>query len=254
MRAHEFLVSDLLEEDMGRGFARIDLSLQKGFFPGDTISIFGKRETFAIVQPCYPGDKRLNLIRMDNTIRRNAKTTIGENVVLHKMKSMAAKKVVLNPLGTSLSDAHKVAAHFIGRPLIKGDVLNVMVSHINFNRMQMVDLFKIFKGDIIGSLKFFVEKTEPTGVVKIEEDTKLVFKDKEKIPAYKEFITQSLQPYHDQVYQALVLKEVTKIQKKVKKLQLGVSQGAKKELERQKRKLLAKINRKVKDLSRKRPK
>src|SRR3989304_3201848 len=95
-------VVEALQDDASKGIARIDPTLMKslGLNRGDVILIKGQRETVAIVDRAYPADVGEGIIRIDGLIRRNAKTSVGENVVIGKALTKPAAKV-------SIARAHR---------------------------------------------------------------------------------------------------------------------------------------------------
>ena len=93
-------VVEALQDDAYKGVARIDPNLMKlmDLKRGDIISIKGDRETVAIVDRAYPADVGEKIIRIDGLIRRNAKTSVGEMVVINKVPVKAASKIILSPI------------------------------------------------------------------------------------------------------------------------------------------------------------
>ncbi|MEK6901443.1 MAG: AAA family ATPase, partial [Nanoarchaeota archaeon] len=79
-------VMEAVQDDVNKGIVKIDSSFMRqiGVNVGEVIEIKGERSTAAIVDRAYPGDIGLNIIRMDGNIRRNARTSIGEMVIVQK--------------------------------------------------------------------------------------------------------------------------------------------------------------------------
>src|SRR3989338_87253 len=92
-------VVEALQDDAYKGIARIDPQLMKlmGLNRGDLISIKGGRETVAIVDRAYPADVGEQIIRIDGLIRKNAKTGVGEAVIVSKANAKPALKVSIAP-------------------------------------------------------------------------------------------------------------------------------------------------------------
>ena len=92
-------VVEALQDDVYKGFARIDPNLMKiiGLNRGDLISIKGARETIAMVDRAYPADVGENIIRIDGLIRKNARIGVGEIVIVKKAQAIPAKKVSIAP-------------------------------------------------------------------------------------------------------------------------------------------------------------
>src|SRR3989338_3525054 len=78
-------VVEALQDDAYKGIARIDPQIMKSLnlMRGDVILIqgAGARETVAIVDRAYPADVEEGIIRIDGLIRRNAKASVGENII-----------------------------------------------------------------------------------------------------------------------------------------------------------------------------
>src|SRR3989338_3189632 len=92
-------VAEAVQDDVNKGVVRIDSTMMKeiGVSPGDIVEIECKRKTVAVADRSYPGDLGLNIIRMDGITRRNAKTSIGEVVIIKKAEVKEAKKVTIAP-------------------------------------------------------------------------------------------------------------------------------------------------------------
>src|SRR3990167_5708353 len=92
-------VVEALQDDAYKGVARIDPQLMRalGLNRGDVILVKGDRETSAIVDRAYPADVGEKIIRIDGLIRRNAKTGVGEQVIVKKANILPAKKVSIAP-------------------------------------------------------------------------------------------------------------------------------------------------------------
>jgi len=82
----------------------------------------------AIVDRSLPGDIGLNIIRMDGLIRRNAKTTIGEQVTIIKGDIKEAKKITIAPArkGIMIKASPEVFKQgLLGRAVVKGDIVSL---------------------------------------------------------------------------------------------------------------------------------
>ena len=92
-------VVEALQDDAYKGIARIDAEIMKtlGVRRGDAILIKGNRETVAIVDRAYPADVGEGIIRIDGILRKNAKTGIGDRVVVSKAEVKEAKKIIIAP-------------------------------------------------------------------------------------------------------------------------------------------------------------
>src|SRR3989344_2499504 len=119
-------VVEALQDDAYKGIARIDPQLMRamGLARGDIICIKGGRETVAIVDRAYPADVGENIIRIDGLIRRNARTSVGEQVIVRKANIKAAVKVAIAPAQKGISvhaDPEMLKNGLLGRPVTKGD-------------------------------------------------------------------------------------------------------------------------------------
>ncbi len=123
-------VVEALQDDAYKGIARIDPGLMKmlGLNRGDVISIKGGRETVAIVDRAYPADVGEGIIRIDGLIRRNAKTGVGENVIISKAAAKPAAKVAIAPAQQGIivhGDPEMFKNGLLGRAVMKGDILSL---------------------------------------------------------------------------------------------------------------------------------
>ena len=121
-------VADAMTRDVGSGVARINRDIMKkiGVKTGDVIEIKGRRSTFAAAWPSKWGDRRKNIIRIDDLTRKNSECLLNDEVTISKViKVRQAEDVVFAPVETSLNaDSHLinyVKPRIINRPLIEGD-------------------------------------------------------------------------------------------------------------------------------------
>ena len=87
------------QSDVGRSIARIDPACMEklDLLDGDIIEIEGKKLTAATVASSQ-SDIGLGIIRIDGYMRKNAGTSIGEEVTVRHADEKEAKKVVLAPV------------------------------------------------------------------------------------------------------------------------------------------------------------
>jgi len=199
-------VVEALQDDAYKGIARIDPTLMKslGLNRGDVISIRGGKETVAIVDRAYPADLGEGIIRIDGLIRRNAKTSVGENVVVGKALIKPAEKVIIGPIlqeGMSLriqGNPEMFKNGLLGRAVVKGDILSLGGTQRRKDLMgdDFSNIFGGGFGDIFGSfgfsgfqqIKFMVVSTSPNQSCVITESTEVQLSSKaveiteEKIP------------------------------------------------------------------------
>ena len=151
-------VAEAYKSDVGRMIARLDSQTMKelGLKAGDVILIHGKSDCPATVWRARPQDEGLGMIRIDGIIRRNAGTSIGEEVEIKKADFKDASSITLAPM-EEIELSGDVEGFFksrlVDKPVMKGIVLS----------------FSIF-GSI---LHFKVTSTSPQGVVLVRESTNI---------------------------------------------------------------------------------
>ena len=185
-------VAESLQDDAYKGIARIDFEIMKelGVHRGDIIIIKGERETVAIADKAYPADVGEGIIRVDGIIRKNARTGVGENVIINKAEIREAKKVVIAPAQKGIRVQGDLKPGLLGRAVIKGDIL--VLGGVNRRRNLMNDEFGM--DDIFGNLndifggfgnlggiqqiRFIVANTNPNGPCIITENTEIALTNK----------------------------------------------------------------------------
>ena len=87
------------QADVGRSIARIDPACMEklDLLDGDMIEIEGRKLTATTVASSQ-SDIGLGIIRIDGYIRKNAGTSLGEEVIVRKAQVKEAQKVVLAPV------------------------------------------------------------------------------------------------------------------------------------------------------------
>jgi len=155
-------VVEALQDDAYKGIARVDGNLMKKMKlqRGDIISVKGTRETFVVVDRGYPSDTGENIIRIDGITRKNAKTGIGEQVIIKKAELKETKKITIAPAQKGImvqiqGDPEGLKQRLIGMGLAKGDLL-VLGASGGQRRKDMMsdefgDLFSDFS-DIFGQM------------------------------------------------------------------------------------------------------
>lgn len=193
-------VMEALQEEAYKGIVRIDAQNMReiNIRPGDIVEIEGVRKTVGIADRAYPTDVGQNVIRMDGILRRNAKTSLGENVTIRKAEVKEATSVTIAPAQTNISiqaDPFIFKRGLLGRPVYKGD--QIALGGTTRRKTTMTgspfeDIFDFFEQDEgspfgFGKLKFLILHTEPKNApVIITEGTKLNLKSKiEEVPEEK---------------------------------------------------------------------
>lgn len=185
-------VMESLQEDAYKGIARIDTEIMQplGLRRGDIISIKGERETVAIIDRSYPADVGEGIIRIDGLIRRNAKTSIGEQVIISKAKIKPAKKVTIAPAQHGImiqGDPEMFKNGLLGRAAVKGDIISLGGTRRRQDLMSeempdifgdLTELFGNFRFSGFQQIKFLVVSTSPAQPVVITEDTEVVLNAK----------------------------------------------------------------------------
>ena len=183
-------VVEAVQDDVNKGIVRIDSAYMRqiGVRPGDIVEITGKRTTLAIADRAYPGDVGLNIIRMDGITRRNARTSIGEVVIVRKSTDVQeAKKVIIAPAKKGIfvrASPQILKQGLLGRIVTKGDILALGGATKRRTTMSnspfFDDIFSSMFEDVMpgfgfSSLKFVVVDVVPKKGV-ISELTEIVFK------------------------------------------------------------------------------
>ncbi|HXH11744.1 MAG TPA: CDC48 family AAA ATPase [Alphaproteobacteria bacterium] len=151
-------------EDTGRGIAKLapeDLDAL-GLAIGDMVSLMGKRRTVAKAMRTYVKDTNKGFIALDQVLRANAQTAIGEQVTVQKIQVQTAQRVALTPLSavpaTVTDDELRELLRLLeGLPVATGDKLRPNTAG--------------FK-----NWEFAVAETVPDGAVVIRAGTTLTIK------------------------------------------------------------------------------
>jgi len=188
-------VAEALQDDAYKGIARIDFEVMRelDIKRGDVVLIKGGKETVAIADKAYPADVSEGIIRVDGIIRKNARTGVGENVVVQKANVKEAKKVMIAPGQKGIMVQGDLKPGLLGRSVIKGDI--VVLGGVKRRRDLMGDDFgmddifgnlnEMFGGMGFGSLggnmqqiRFVIVNTNPNQACIITENTDVVLSSK----------------------------------------------------------------------------
>jgi len=163
------------QADVGRSIARIDPACMEklDLLDGDMIEIEGRKLTATIVASSQ-SDIGLGIIRIDGYIRKNAGTSLGEEVTVRKAQVKEAQKVVLAPVDQKIMIRGDVKGAFQGRVLSKGDIIVTGIRQQQQTAMRgslFDEFFRDTMTDVspMGELKLAVVSTKPAGAVKITE-------------------------------------------------------------------------------------
>ncbi len=183
-------VAEAIQDDVNKGIVRIDSNFMKqiDLRVGNIVELEGERKTVGIVDRAYPGDIGLNIIRMDGLTRRNARTGLGEMVIIRKADVKEAKKVVIAPakkeMTVKIFQPDVLKQSILGRAVVKGDLLSLGGTGRRRTAMRQShsfeDIFDIFEEEIMGlgalaEMKFVVVDTLPKMAVVITDQTDVVF-------------------------------------------------------------------------------
>ncbi|HLB69760.1 MAG: CDC48 family AAA ATPase [Candidatus Methanoperedens sp.] len=154
-------VAEAHHRDVGKDVARIDRHLMEKLTisSGDVVLLLGKEKTCAVTVPAYPEDEGLELIRIDGSIRTNARVGLDDKIYVQKCTAQSANRAVLAPtqqfrLVGGPQYLHRVLE---GRPLMKGQRVRVET--------------------VSNPLSFIVVSTQPAGPVIVTRSTNIVVKE-----------------------------------------------------------------------------
>ncbi|MBU1204133.1 MAG: AAA family ATPase [Nanoarchaeota archaeon] len=187
---------EALQEEAYKGIVRLDADTMKKISvrPGDVVEIEAGRITVGIADRAYPTDVGQNIIRIDGILRRNAKTGVGEYVMVRKADVKEAKSVTIAPAQKGImirADPSMFKRNLLGRAVLRGDI--VVPGGVRSRRRTMMDspffedIFQdFFEGFGMGfsgatstGLKFAVISTNPSKQpVIITESTELTLDPK----------------------------------------------------------------------------
>ena len=161
-------VSKAIPSDVGHGRARISGENDLDLKPGDIIEIKGEnRSTAAIYWRSRPEDAKMDIIRVDGIIRKNAGVSLGDRVTVSKVDAKICTKLVLSPV---MANKQKVKFG----PGIEG------FARRGLNKRPVVAGDRIFIPGMTlfaEALPFAVLQTTPKGIVQVNSDTDIVIKD-----------------------------------------------------------------------------
>lgn len=177
--AIEVRVSKAIPSDVGHGRARISAEMGLDLKPGDIVKISSEsRSTAAIYWRSRPEDAKMDIIRIDGIIRKNAGVSLGDRVTVTKVDAKDCTKLTISPV---MANKQKVKfgpgiegfakRGLAKRPVVSGDRIFI----------PGMTLFA-------EALPFAVVQTVPKGIVKVTTETEIVIKD-EAVP--DEEISQS---------------------------------------------------------------
>ncbi len=176
------------QADIGRSVARIDPKCMEelNLKDGDVIEIEGNKLTTATVIASQ-SDVSLGILRIDSYLRKNAGTSIGEEVTIRPAQIKEAKKVKLAPVDQEIAIQGNINSVFLNRIVNKGDIImtGIRRPQPQVPNMMLDDIINQMMANrtSIGEIKLAVVSTKPLGPVKITEDTQIEMETKPVDPS-----------------------------------------------------------------------
>jgi len=176
------------QADIGRSVARIDPKCMEdlNLKDGDVIEIEGNKLTTATVIASQ-SDVSLGILRIDSYLRKNAGTSIGEEVTIRPAQIKEAKKVKLAPVDQEITIQGNINGVFLNRIVNKGDIIvtGIRRPQPQVPNMMLDDIINQMMANrtSIGEIKLAVVSTKPLGPVKITEDTQIEMETKPVDPS-----------------------------------------------------------------------
>ncbi len=166
-------VAEAHHRDVGRDIARIDRRVMDrlGIVSGDIVEIVGRESVCAIAWPGYPEDMDKEIIRMDGSLRSNARVALDDRVVVRKAKVLEARRVNLAPTQPVrlVGGPQYILRLLEGRPVVKGQRIRIET--------------------VSNPISFIVLSTQPPGPVVVTRNTNITLRKRilneeelEKIP------------------------------------------------------------------------
>ena len=188
MKELKLKVAEAIQDDVNKGIVRIDSAFMREIDvrPGDIVELEGGRKTVAIIDRAYPSDIGLDFVRMDGLTRKNAKTGIGEPLVVRKADVKEAKKIVIAPAreGIVVKASPVIFKQgLLGRALVKGDFVSLGGTRRRRTTMTgspfFDEVFSMLGDDGLmglgfGDIKFIVADVQPKQAVIVSENTEIV--------------------------------------------------------------------------------
>ena len=181
-RTVKLQVAAARQEESGHGIARLSKAAMSeiGAMEGDTLEITGKQVSAARAVLAYPEDEDLQVIRLDGLQRGNAQVGSGDYVIVRKVESRPAQRVVFAPAHREMrlqGPAQALKRNFAGRPLVAGD----LVATTGHQRVQDVppQVARMFNAPAFAltQIRLNVVATTPKGIVHIDENTEVELRE-----------------------------------------------------------------------------
>ena len=143
-------IAKAIPSDVGFGRARISSDNELGLKPGDIIEIKGETGmTAATYWRSRPEDSKMDIVRIDGIIRKNAGVSLGDKVEIRKVEVVPCKKLVLSPVMVNKQNKNKPSAMQFGpniegfarrglnkRPVVTGDRIFIPGITLKMNKLM----------------------------------------------------------------------------------------------------------------------
>ena len=138
----------------GRSLCYVDQDVMNilGLHTGDVLEIIGNKKRTAGIVVVSVADKGKDIIRLDGLQRLNAGATIGEYVTVRLADIYPADEIVLTTTRENIDlkrQAEAIKGKLIDKPVVVGDIVDVLGSFINIDPDMdnpMSEIMKMFSG------------------------------------------------------------------------------------------------------------
>jgi transitional endoplasmic reticulum ATPase len=168
-------IGEIYPADAGKGIAKLSYKAMKeaGIKNGTVIEIIGgANNATAIVWPGLPSDDSEMLIRVDGTVRKTLGKSIGETVEVRSVEKKHAKRVVVNPSqDLRVLDGNRYIKQVLKyRSIVEGQRFTAMLPIKDAGCGLLGETAMV-------TVDFIVTKTDPRGVVLVDDDTEITLKE-----------------------------------------------------------------------------
>ena len=160
----ELQVVESLQEDIGKGIARLSSDVMDGLgiSSGDLVEVKGKNKTVVKAMRDFSSAKKEeNYIRINGTIRQNVGSSIGDKVIVKPVKVENAKSITLSPTQEGIRFSNDPTEYFHNKLLQKP---------LGLGEKIVIDVFGT-------RLVYVVSKVSPKGNVIVTPETKIIVSD-----------------------------------------------------------------------------
>ena len=173
-------VGDATLDDVGEARARISRHLMDALdlHEGELLRVYGAHPILVSVETSAPADEGLDVIRLDSTQRRKAGVEIGEVVEAERHEIPLATRIRLMLVGQTgdyAPSAEDLRPELAAQPVMTGDTVTVAPKRNSFD--AQVSVLGVTVAEVVGSsaecgaMLARVVETDPTGVVKVTDET-----------------------------------------------------------------------------------